>query len=115
MQVNNVRFKNLEEDEKNYFYSYFEGKKSRIEEWTRGFDQGVARFFVEVEKFPTKSAYKVKFEFEAPKIYLIVSEDDHTINEAVDLAVDKLIRRLRKEIKAHEKIRDKELRRRENI
>jgi len=111
MQINNIRFKNLSEQEKGQFEKYLDSKLPRIEEYARKFDGDTIKFFVEAEKFATKSAYKVKFEFEAPKIYLVVSEDDHTINEAVDLALDKLITRMKKEMKSWKKNMDKEIRR----
>lgn len=50
---------------------------------------------VRVEKFVKKSAYKVSLILQRP-LNLMVSEDDHTLHEAIDLAKDKLLERLRK-------------------
>lgn len=50
---------------------------------------------VRVEKFVKKSAYKVSLILQRP-LNLMVSEDDHTLQEAIDLAKDKLLERLKK-------------------
>jgi len=51
---------------------------------------------VKAEKFATKSAYKITLDLKLPKRTFLVSEDDHTIVEAIDLAKDKLIAQLKK-------------------
>ncbi len=113
MQINNIRFKNLSDSEKDEFERYLTTKLPKIEEYAQRLKGDENKFFVEVEKFPTKSAYKVKFEFESPGTYIVAEEDDHTIMEVIDLSLDKLIKRLKKEAKAYKKKLDKELRRRE--
>jgi ribosome-associated translation inhibitor RaiA len=50
---------------------------------------------VRVEKFVKKSAYKVSLILQRP-MNIFVSEDDHTLKEAIDLAKDKMVTRLRK-------------------
>jgi len=50
---------------------------------------------VRVEKFVKKSAYKVSLILQRP-LDLMVSEDDHTLKEAIDLCKDKLLERLKK-------------------
>lgn len=84
----------MSDGEKKGFYDYFDKKIDKI-------DKVAARLYsepmldVHAEKFVKNSAYKVTFMFRgSPEI--IVSEDDHTITEAVDLAEDKLMERARK-------------------
>lgn len=50
---------------------------------------------IRVEKFAKKSAYKVSLILGAP-LNLFVSEDDHTLQEVIDLTKDKLLERLKK-------------------
>ena len=51
---------------------------------------------IKAEKFASKSAYKITLDLKLPKQSFLVSEDDHTIVEAIDLAKDKLIAQLKK-------------------
>jgi ribosomal subunit interface protein len=51
---------------------------------------------IRAEKFVKKEAYKVEIHLSAPKEKVLASEDDHTIMEAFDLALDKLVIQLRK-------------------
>ena len=51
---------------------------------------------VKAEAFATKAAYMVELSLHLPKKRLMAKEDDHTMVEAIDLAVDKLIIQLRK-------------------
>jgi ribosomal subunit interface protein len=51
---------------------------------------------IRVEKFVKKEAYKIEIHLNAPKEKLLAGEDDHTVMEAYDLALDKLVIQLRK-------------------
>lgn len=84
----------MSEGEKKGFYDYFDKKIDKIEKSAQLlYDDPILD--VHVEKFVKNSAYKVNFMFHgSPEV--IVSEDDHTITEAVDLAGDKLMERMRK-------------------
>ena len=95
MQVN-FSFKNLALAEKAFVKAYFstDAKLGKV--------QGIVNRLnadetleVRVEKFVKKSAYKVSLILGKP-MNLFVSEDDHTLQEAIDLAKDKLLERLKK-------------------
>ena len=92
----NFSFKNLTVAEKAFVQAYFStnAKLGKV--------QGIVNRLnadetleVRVEKFVKKSAYKVSLILGKP-MNLFVSEDDHTLQEAIDLAKDKLLERLKK-------------------
>lgn len=92
----NFSCKNLDEREKNFVKQYF-SSNSKL-----GKIQGIVNRLnpdetleVRVEKFVKKSAYKVSLILGKP-LNLFVSEDDHTLAEALDLAKDKILERLKK-------------------
>ncbi len=92
----NFSFKNCLEREKAFVENYF-SKDVKL-----GKIQGIVNRLnadetleVRVEKFVKKSAYKVSLILGKP-MNLFVSEDDHTLQEAIDLSKDKLLERLRK-------------------
>lgn len=89
-------FKNFSQTEKGIFESYFSEKLEQINKFLGNYDDSEIYLRVKAERFATKSAYKVSFELKLPKNTLLVSEDDHTINEAIDLAKDKLLAQLKK-------------------
>lgn len=89
-------FKNMSPSEKAFVEGYFSSdvKLGKV--------QGIVNRLnpdetleVRAEKFSKKSAYKVSFILGKP-MNLFVSEDDHTLREAIDLAKDKLLERLKK-------------------
>lgn len=93
MLKSNFLFKNLDEKEKKFAQNYFQSKIKKIENKLKNFHNDL-NLEVRVEKFPRKSAYKVSFALNNPNIF--TSEDDHTINEAMDFALDKFILQVRK-------------------
>ena len=99
----NYRFKNFNPVEKNLFKNYFETKLTKLEQLTERFSDDAAKLQINAEKFATKEAYKVTFKLNLPKDRLMASEDDHTIYEAIDLALDKLIVQLRKVSRSNKK------------
>ena len=89
-------FKNFNEAEKKSLENYFEAKLPQLKKLIERRFKDSALLRVKAEKFNTKSAYKVTLDLKLPKRSFLVSEDDHTIVEAVDLAKDKLIAQLKK-------------------
>jgi ribosomal subunit interface protein len=89
-------YKNIGEDDKNFLEEYIDKKIKRIETLVSKDDFLVANLEIRAEKFVKKEAYKVEIHLNAPKEKLLASEDDHTIMEAFDLALDKLVIQLRK-------------------
>ncbi len=89
-------FKNLRPDEKKWCEEYLATKFPQLEKLIHRHVEDSASLRVKAEKFTTKSAYKITLDLKLPKQSFLVSEDDHTIVEAVDLAKDKLISQLKK-------------------
>ena len=92
----NYSFKNLLSEERGFVEHYFSTnqKLGKIQAIVNRLNPDET-LEVRVEKFAKKSAYKVSLIFERPW-NLMVSEDDHTLKEAIDLAKDKMLERLRK-------------------
>ncbi|MBU1146558.1 HPF/RaiA family ribosome-associated protein, partial [Patescibacteria group bacterium] len=93
MQINYF-FKNLDPNEKKWCEEYVETKIPQLEKLIHRHVEDSAALRVKAEKFSSKSAYKITFDLKLPKQSFLVSEDDHTIMEAIDLAKDKLIAQL---------------------
>jgi ribosome-associated translation inhibitor RaiA len=89
-------FKNLTPAEKKWCEEYVETKIPQLEKLIHRHFEEAASLRIKAEKFNTKSAYKITFDLKLPKQSFLVSEDDHTIAEAIDLAKDKLIAQLKK-------------------
>lgn len=93
MQVS-YTFKNMSEGEKQGFYDYFDKKIPKIEK-AAALLYDEPRLDVHAEKFVKNSAYKVNMRFHGTP-EAMASEDDHTVTEAIDLSLDKLLERLHK-------------------
>lgn len=87
-------FKNISPAEKAFCQNYFDGKLAKLQKI-------IDRLYAEAcldfraEKFVKKSAYKVSLAIHSSPPFF-VAEDDHTLPEAIDLALDKLVLDLRK-------------------
>lgn len=93
----NFSFKNLDERERGFVRKYFSTnpKLGKIQAIVNRLNPD-ATLEVRAEKFAKKSAYKISLNLQKP-LRLFVSEDDHTLAEAIDFAKDKLLERLKKE------------------
>jgi ribosome-associated translation inhibitor RaiA len=89
-------FKNLTPNEKKWCEEYLDTKIPQLEKLIHRHVEDSASLRVKAEKFTTKSAYKITLDLKLPKQNFLVSEDDHTIVEAIDLAKDKLVAQLKK-------------------
>jgi len=94
-------YKFVASKDKKFLEDYIEKKKDRVKTLVSESDYEVARLEIRSEKFAKKEAYKVELFLWTPNLQFRSSEDDHTINEAFDLALDKLIIQIRK---YHEKL-----------
>ena len=92
----NFSFKNLLPQESAFVRSYFstDPKLGKLQAIVNRLNADVA-LEVRVEKFAKKHAYKVSLILGKP-MNLFVSEDDHTLQEVIDLAKDKILERLKK-------------------
>lgn len=100
----NIQFsyKQVSEKDRKFLEDYVYKKKERIKTLVSE-EFEIARLEIRAEKFAKKEAFKVELFLYLPWQKFISSEDDHTIIEAFDLALDKLIIQLRRE---HEKIKN---------
>ena len=89
-------YKNMPEMDKKFLEDYLEKKVDRLTNLTQSFSGIASRLMVRAEKFATKSAYKIEMQLHLDGQKLLAAEDDHTVIEAADLALDKLIIQLRK-------------------
>jgi ribosomal subunit interface protein len=89
-------YKNVDPRDKKFLEDYLDKKISRLETLMSVEDFANANLEIRVERFVKKEAYKIEIHLNAPKEKLLASEDDHTIMEAFDLALDKLVIQLRK-------------------
>lgn len=98
----NIQFsyKQVADKDKVFLEDYLDKKKSRLTNLLNEEDLINSRLEIRAEKFVKKEAYKVEIFLITPHKKFGAEEDDHTIIEAFDLALDKLIMQLRKE---HEK------------
>ena len=96
-------YKNLPPQDKNILQNYLPQKLERFENLLKHFNNKEPRLDIRAEKFATKAAYLVELTLHLPRYRLMAKEDDHTIVEAIDLAVDKLIIQLRKLVNHHTK------------
>ncbi len=96
-------YKQVSEKDKKFLENYIGEKTDRIKTLISEKDFEVARLEVRAEKFAKKEAFKLELSLALPERNFISSEDDHTIAEALDLALDKLVIQLRK---YHEKLND---------
>ena len=90
-------FKSISEKDKNFLQDYYyEKKQDRLKTLMSEQDFQNSLLEIKVEKFVKKEAFKIELILRSPTEKFISSEDDHTVIEAFDLALDKLIIQLRK-------------------
>ena len=92
----NYTFKNLSDKEKKEVADYMVLKEERFDNLMRRFTNAECRLDVKAERFATKSAYFIDLSLYMPGQKIMAREDDHTLREAIDLAIDKLVIQLRK-------------------
>lgn len=94
----NIQFsyKQVSERDRRFLEDYVEKKRERVKTLVSEKDFEIARLEIRSEKFAKKEAYNVELFLHLPNHQFMSSEDDHTIIEAFDLALDKLIIQIRK-------------------
>ncbi len=95
----NIQFsyKQVSEKDKKFLQEYTQKKIERFKKLISEKELEVGRLEIKSEKFAKKEAFKVELFLSLPEHQFRASEDDHTIVEAFDLALDKLIIQIRKE------------------
>ncbi|MDD5289913.1 MAG: HPF/RaiA family ribosome-associated protein [Patescibacteria group bacterium] len=89
-------YKNVDPRDKKFLEDYLDKKINRLENLMSADDFANSNLEIRVEKFVKKEAFKVEIHLGAPQEKILAFEDDHTVAEAFDLALDKLVIRLRK-------------------
>ena len=84
--------KNLPEKEKAFFEQYASKRIQSLAKWVKKFPEDSIIMDIHIEKFATKEAYLVKMKLVIPGNEFYATEDDHTIEEAVDKTKDKIKR-----------------------
>lgn len=99
----NIQFSYKQVDEKGrvFLEDYLDKKISRLTTLLSEEILSSSRLEIRLEKFVKKEAYKVEIFLITPHKKFGAKEDDHTVIEAFDLALDKLIIQIRKD---HERI-----------
>ncbi|MBU4360457.1 ribosome-associated translation inhibitor RaiA [Candidatus Parcubacteria bacterium] len=94
----NIQFsyKQVAERDKKFLEEYITKKIDRFKKLISENELELGRLEIKTEKFAKKEAYKVELFLSLPEHQFRASEDDHTIIEAFDLALDKIIIQLRK-------------------
>lgn len=93
-------YKNIDQAQKDFVASYIAGKAVRLGKLLGKVPDETVLLEVKVERFVKKEAFRIEFILHTPKKKYIASEDDHTIREAVDLGMDKLLAQLRRDFSA---------------
>lgn len=99
MQVK-FSYKSVDSKDKKFLEDYWLKKQVRLQKLLDDNSFNNAHLEIRTEKFAKKDAFQVELFLSTPTIKIMASEDDHTVVEAFDLALDKLVIQLRKK---HEK------------
>jgi ribosome-associated translation inhibitor RaiA len=89
-------YKNAAEKDKVFLENYLDKKINRLKTLIPPADFAIAHLEIRTEKFTKKEAFKVEIFLALPKHSFLSMEDDHTLVEAFDLSLDKLIAQVRK-------------------
>lgn len=102
----NIQFsyKNVSDKDKKFLENYIEKKIDRIKTLVSEEQFENSKMEIRVEKFAKKEAYNLWIFLSWSGNDFMASEDDHTVIEAFDIALDKLIYQLRK---YHEELKNK--------
>ena len=94
----NIQFsyKHVSVKDKKFLEDYLDKKTDRVNTLLKDNESDSSQLEIRVEKFAKKEAYKLEIYLSFPGKTFRASEDDHTVIEAFDLALDKLIIQLRK-------------------
>lgn len=91
-------FKNMSQAEEETLREYFSTKLPKFEKILSHFAPDAVLLHVKGEKFLKHSAYEVELTMKLPLGTITAAEASHTINKAVDLATDRLLLQLKKNL-----------------
>jgi ribosomal subunit interface protein len=88
--------KNMAAWEQARLTEYIEQKVPSFEKLVSHFQDDTVSLAIRAERFDKNNAYRVELIFEIPSRLIVGVEDSHSIEKAVDLAKDRLIKQLKK-------------------
>ena len=91
-------FKNMLPSEEEQLREYFLTKAPKIEKMLSHFPEDAVNLQVKGEKFQKHSAYEVELTMKSPLGTITAQEASHMITKAVDLAKDRLLLQLKKNL-----------------
>ena len=89
-------FKNTQHWEEQRIQEYAELKIRSIEKLLSHFQDDEANLSIRTERFDKNNAYQVEMSLEIPQKNFVGTEASHTIEKALDLAKDRLVKQLKK-------------------
>ena len=91
-------YKNTNKEEERVFFEYVNSKTDAIESLLTRFAEDAVILRASIEKFDKHDAYEVELRLDLHRKPLIAREASHQINKAVDLAKDRLVAQVKKNI-----------------
>lgn len=92
-------FKNMLSNEESEFRDYLAKKLPKIEKMiVRCGDSDTVLLHVKCEKFEKHSAFNTELSLTIPGENIIATEASHAITKAIDLAIDRLVMQLKKNV-----------------
>lgn len=88
--------KNMVTWEEKRLREYVEQKIPGLEKLISHFQDDEVSFIIRAERFDKNNAYRVELTLQIPSRMLIGVEDSHSIEKAVDLAKDRLVKQLKR-------------------
>lgn len=94
----NIKFfcKGLSSDIEKKLRDYMDKKMSSFEKLVGEFDDDTVQLQITAERYEKNNAYNVEMILKMPKKRVVASEDSHSIEKAVDLAKDRIIKQMKK-------------------
>lgn len=89
-------FKHMTGEQEEILRDYFDKKTAKIEKVLKHFPKDAVLLQVKGERFQKHSAFEVEMVMKLPLGTISAREASHTINKAVDLALDRLMMQLKK-------------------
>lgn len=94
----NIKFfcKGLPSEVDKKLRDYIDKKMSSFEKLLTEFDDDTIQLQITAERYEKNNAYNVEMILKVPKKTIVANEDSHSIEKAVDLAKDRIIKQLKK-------------------
>lgn len=108
-------YKNLSKQDEKLFSDYIIKKLPKLESLLQNFSQDSHTLRISIERFDKHNAYTVDLCLNLPTKPLVSQEASHTINKAVDFALDRLVLQVKKHLGQLRKEREHRTIRKEEV